>query len=118
MAKFFLMVLSVLGANLLSGVISTIVLGEVRSRYSVATATIVGMMVLVCLLYPLYRYLNTWVTLISDRLLRAGKKVLGRTVGLIVVFLVIVAALCYGYGRFWFGVNIYALILRDYRHLL
>ncbi len=110
MTKFMMMLVSVLGAGLLSGTLSSFVLAKVRGSYSIAVATAVGMLVLVAVLYPLYRYLNAWATALSKMFLRTGKKMFGRVIGLIVVFLALLAILYYGYARLWFGVNVYAVL--------
>ncbi|HNT26957.1 MAG TPA: hypothetical protein PKH10_02145 [bacterium] len=114
MTKFLLMILSVLCANLLSGALSSLVLAKVRGSYSMAIATAVGMLVLVAVLYPLYRYLNSWATALSQFFLRTGKKMFGRILGLLLVFLALLALLYYGYARLWFGVNIYAVLFGNF----
>lgn len=114
MTKFLLMIVTVLGANLLSSVISKLVLSEARAGHSIAIATAVGMLVLVAVLYPLYRYLNSWMTSLSQFVLRTGKKMFGRIIGLTIVFVALLALLYYGYARLWYGVNIYAVLFGNF----
>ena len=103
MTKFLLMFVSVLAANLLSNLLTAFVLGRMRSEFSPAVATILAMLVLVVFLMPLFAYLDDGAGALSKFLLRTGKKMLGRTIGLFVVFVALLALLYYGYARLWFG---------------
>lgn len=103
MTKFLLMFVSVLAANLLSNLLTAFMLARMRTEFTPAAATVLAMLVLVVFLMPLFAYLDTWATALSKFLLRTGKKFLGRTIGLLAVFLALLALLYYGYARLWFG---------------
>jgi|GEM_PF-1809938 len=103
MTKFFLMFVSVLAANLLSNLLTNFMLTRMRTEFTPAAATALAMLVLAIFLFPLFSYLDTWATGLSKFLLKTGKKFLGRTIGLFVVFLALLALLYYGYARLWFG---------------
>ena len=114
MTKVLLMFVSVLAANLLSNLFTSFVLARMRTEFTPAAATALAMLILVAVLLPLYSYLDTWTTALSRFLLRAGKQMLGRIVGLAVVFLAILMLLYYGYARLWFGINIYEVFFGSY----
>ncbi len=114
MTKFLLMFVSVLAANLLANICSRFVIAQMRAEFSPVTATAITMVVLVVVLVPLYSYLDGWATTLSKFLMRTGAKFLGRRIGFFVMFLALLAMLFYAYGKLWFKVNVYTLIITEY----
>lgn len=103
MYKFMLMTVTILAANLISGFISLAVLSYYRSNFSPKIAAAIGMAILVLILYPLFRYLNSWSNSLSKQLVKMGKKFLGRRIGAFFVFAVLIIILYFGYMKLWFS---------------
>lgn len=103
MYKFMLMTVTILAANLMSGFISTAVLDYYKLNFSPKIATMIGMAVLVLVLYPLYRYLNSWMNTLSKKLMKTGKKLIGPKIGALFMFTILLTALYFGYHKLWFS---------------
>jgi len=114
MTKFLLMFVSVLAANLLTSLCSLFVVSRMRAEFSPVAATAITMVALVVVLLPLYSYLDKWATAASRFIVRTGAKFLGRRIGFFCAFLALIGILFYGYGRLWFGINVYTALLKKW----
>lgn len=103
MYKFMLMTVTILAANLMSGFISSAILNYYKLNFSPRAATMIGMAVLVLFLYPLFRYLNSWMNTLSKKLMKTGKKLIGPKIGALIMFTIILTILYFGYLKLWFS---------------
>ncbi|HNW83033.1 MAG TPA: hypothetical protein PKG52_09100 [bacterium] len=103
MYKLMLMTVTILAANLMSGFISNAVLNYYRLNFSPKIATMIGMAAIVLVLYPMYRYLNSWMSAISKKLVKAGRKLIGPKIGALIMFTILLVSLYFGYLKLWFS---------------
>jgi hypothetical protein len=103
--KFVVMTITILTANLLTGGIGDM-LTKYKYQYKPLTYTLIAMAVITLILYPLYTYMEVWLTNLSTHLVKSGKSLGGRTIGLIIVFVLCIAILSYFYAKMWYDINL------------
>jgi hypothetical protein len=104
--KFMVLILGILFANLLTIWIDNYMLSY-KWQYAPHIFTWIGMGVVLLIYYPLFRYMDKWSTTLSDKFLKAGKKLAGRKTGSFIAFFVGLLLLFYFYGREWFNANVF-----------
>lgn len=104
--KFMVLILGILFANLLTIWIDNYMLSY-RWQYAPHIFTWIGMAVVLLIYYPLFKYLDKWSTKISDKFLKAGKKLGGRKLGSFLAFLLGLCLLYLLYGFQWFKTNVF-----------
>jgi hypothetical protein len=70
------------------------------------------MAIIVVVFYPLFIKLESWVKDISVKVVKSGKSVAGRYMGLILVFLLGLIVLSYFYARMWYHINLLHVLLQ------
>lgn len=108
--RFFVMTITILSANLLTGAISDY-LASYRNQYKPLVFTMVGMGIIVAVFYPLFVKLEGWVKTLSVKVIKSGKTFGGRYLGLILTFLVCVTVLTYFYMRMWYDIDLIRYII-------
>lgn len=108
--KFFVLILGILTANLI-----TTHIDEYFMSYKGQTKTFLftwlGMLVIVAVYYPLFKFIDSLSIKISNLMLRKGKIIIGRSYGVYVIFLIILFVLYYFYGQLWFKINVFESFL-------
>ena len=107
--KFAVMTITILTANLLTSKISEFLIGY-HSHYNVLTRTLIIMAIVTIILYPLYAYLQKWLTALSKKIIRSGSSVAGKYVGLVLAFLICIAVLLCFYAQMWYHINVFHLL--------
>lgn len=108
--KFFAMVLTILTANLLTTALSDYMV-TYKSNYKPITFTLIGMVIIVVVFYPLFMKLEEWVKSISVKVMRSGKSVAGKFLGLWLTFVAAMIILVYFYARMWYHIDFIQIIL-------
>lgn len=103
--RFAVTTLTILTANLLTTAISDFMTGY-KDRYKPVFFTFVGMAVIVVIFYPLFMRLEQWVKTLSVKIVKSGRSVAGKYLGLTVSFLAGLMILCYFYARMWYGIDL------------
>lgn len=110
--RFMVLVLGILLANLI-----TIWLDEYvqtfRNNYKPYVFTLLAMLVVVVIYYPLFRYIDKWATKAAETFVRAGRKLVGRKIGAIFAFFVALAIIAILYGYEWYGRNVFVSLLKS-----
>jgi hypothetical protein len=99
------MTLTILTANLITIAINNYM---VSYKYQIKPLvfTFLGMAIIVVVFYPLFIKLESWVKDISVKVVKSGKSVAGRYMGLILVFLLGLIVLSFFYARMWYHINL------------
>jgi hypothetical protein len=69
------------------------------------------MAVTVIIFYPLFAKLEVWVKSLSMKLVKKGKSLAGKYLGLALAFLASLAVLSYFYAKMWYHINIWKILL-------
>ena len=108
--KFFATVLTILIANLMTTALSDYMV-TYKSTYKPFTFTLIGMTIIVVVFYPLFMMLEGWVKSISVKLMRSGKSVAGKFLGLSLTFVAAMFILIYFYARMWYHIDFFQILL-------
>jgi hypothetical protein len=108
--RFSVTTLTILTANLITSVLSDYLTGY-RHSASPLRFTMMAMVIIVAVFYPLFMKMEAWVTVISVNMIRTGKSLWGRYLGLMLTFIIAMAVLVYLYARMWYSVDILRLLL-------
>ena len=109
--RFSVTTLTILTANLLTTAISNYMTGN-KSSFRPLTFTLTGMAVIVVVFYPLFMKMEIWVSGFSAKVIRSGKSLAGKYLGLLLAFTSAIVVLLYFYAKMWYNVNIFSLLLQ------
>jgi hypothetical protein len=115
--RFVVTTITILTANLLTTAISDYMV-TYRNTARPLTFTLIGMAISVIVFYPLFVKLEDWVTGFSVKLVKSGKSLAGKYLGLFLIFFVCLVILGYFYARMWYQIDIVrALFAGSFRNL-
>lgn len=104
--KWMVLSLSLLTAYLITTYIDDLMLSY-QNELSPVWFTWVGMIVIVAIFFPLFAYIDTWTDKFTRSLMRSGKSLFGKKLGVVIVFLVAVLLLYFLFGKMWFNRNVF-----------
>ena len=102
--RFVVTTLTILTANLLTTAISNYMISY-RNHVKPLTFTLLAMGIIVVVFYPLFTKMEEWVKSLSLRMIKSGKSLAGRYMGLALVFLAALMVLCYFYAKMWYHID-------------
>jgi len=82
-----------------------------KSNYKPLTFTLIGMGIIVLVFYPLFIKLEDWVTKISIKAIKSGNSMAGRSLGLLLTFVVGMAILMYFYAKMWYHIDVFRILI-------
>jgi uncharacterized membrane protein len=82
-----------------------------KNHYKPVVFTFLGMAITVVILYPLFVLLESWVKYISVKVIKSGKFVAGKFLGLLFTFMAALMMLTYFYAKMWYHINIFHVLL-------
>jgi hypothetical protein len=108
--RFTVTTLTILTANLLTTYLSDYL---VSYRYAAKPLifTFAGMLIIVVVFYPLFMRLETWVEKISVRIVRSGRSLAGKYLGLLLTLSAGILLLFYFYARMWFHIDFVRILI-------
>jgi len=107
--RFAVTTLTILTANLITTAISDYVIGY-KNNFKPLVFTLLGMGVIVIVFFPLFMKVNEWVNGLSVRIIRSGRSLAGKYLGLILAFISALCVLMYFYARMWYNIDLIKLI--------
>ena len=110
--KFMVLIIGILLANLLTIWIDAFMLSY-KWQYSPHIFTWIGMGVVVIIYYPLFTKIDKWATKLGDKFLKAGKKLIGKEIGVFFAFLLALLLLYFLYGLEWFDSNVFTSFFKS-----
>jgi hypothetical protein len=102
--RFVVITLTILTANLLTTFISDYLV-TYKNHLKPITFTLIGMAIITIVFYPLFLKLEVWVKAISVRLIKSGRSVAGKYLGLALTFIGGMIVLLYFYARMWYHID-------------
>lgn len=109
--RFVVTTLTILTANLLTSAIGEYMV-SFRNNYKPLTFTLAGMAVIVVVFYPLFIKLEKWVEGFSVRIIRSGRSMAGKYVGLILTLLGGTIILAWFYARMWYHIDLLRILFQ------
>lgn len=110
--RFMVLILGILFANLVTIWIDGFMLSY-KWKYAPYISTWIGMGVVIVIYYPLFTRIDKWATKAGDRFLKAGKKIIGREIGVFFAFIAALLFLYYLYGLEWFNANVFSSFFKS-----
>ena len=74
-----------------------------RSRFDPYTFTLIAMGIITVVFYPLFAKMHDWISSLSRKIIKSGRSLGGKFLGLLFAFLVCFGILFYFYMRMWYG---------------
>lgn len=102
--RFFVITVTILTANLLTTAISEYMI-TYRNHMRPATFTFIGMGIIVIIFYPLFMKLEEWVKKLSVKVIKSGKGVAGKNLGIFLTFIFSMSVLFYFYAKMWYHLD-------------
>jgi hypothetical protein len=102
--RFFVITVTILTANLLTTAISEYMI-TYRNHVRPATFTFIGMGIIVLIFYPLFMKLEEWVKKLSMKVIKSGKGVAGKNLGIFLTFILSMSVLFYFYAKMWYHLD-------------
>jgi hypothetical protein len=109
--RFTVTTLTILTANLLTNAISDYMVSY-KNHYRPLTFTLACMLIIVVVFYPLFIKLESWVESFSKRMVKSGKSMAGKYLGLLLSFLLGIIILAYFYGRVWYHIDFIKILFQ------
>jgi hypothetical protein len=75
------------------------------------TFTLIAMGIIVIVFYPLFTKMEEWVKSLSMKVVKSGKSIAGKYMGLTLAFLTSLAILCYFYAKEWYHIDLAKALL-------
>ena len=108
--RFVVTILTILTATLLTTVISDYMISY-KNHYKPLTFTLIGMAIIVVVFYPLFLKLEQWVKYLSVKMIRSGRSLAGKYLGLSIAFLGGLLILCYFYAKMWYHIDLFRVLI-------
>jgi len=105
------MSITILTANLLTTFLGSYLV-TFRHHVQPLTFTVIGMAITVIILYPLFSKLEEWVKRLSMRIIKKGKNMAGKYLGLLLAFIVCISILAYFYAKMWYRIDLLKILIR------
>jgi hypothetical protein len=109
--RFVVMSITILTANLLTTVLSSYLV-TFKNHVRPLTFTIIGMGTIVLIFYPLFAKLEEWVKRLSMKIIKKGKSLAGKYIGLVLTFLACLMVLSYFYAKMWYHIDLLQILVR------
>ena len=109
--RFVVMSITILTANLLTTALGNYLV-TYKNHIKPLTFTLLGMAVTVVIFYPLFAKLEEWVKSLSTKIIKKGKSVAGKYLGLILAFLVSLSVLSYFYAKMWYHIDLWKILVQ------
>ncbi len=108
--KFVVTTLTILTANLVTTSISEYLISY-KSHLRPITFSLVAMGIICLIFYPLFTKLEEWINDISTKIIKGGKSLGGKYLGLILVYFVCLAILTYFYAKMWYKIDLLKILV-------
>ena len=109
--RFVVMSITILTANLLTTAISNYLVAF-KNHVRPLTFTIIGMAVIVLIFYPLFTRLKEWVKGLSMKIVKKGRSLAGKYLGLALAFIACLIVLSYFYTKMWYHIDIFKIMAK------
>lgn len=109
--RFAVMSVTILTANLLTTFLGSYLV-TFKNHAKPLTFTLIGMAFTVVILYPLFAKLEDRVKQLSMRIIKKGKSMAGKYLGLVLAFLVCLSVLAFFYAKMWYNIDLMKIVIR------
>ncbi len=111
--KFMVTTLTILTLNLLTTEITAYLISY-KTHYKPITFSLIAMGIITLVFYPLFIKLEDWVNKLTVKVVRSGKSIGGRYLGIIIMYFICLAVLLYFYTKMWFHIDLVRLLFQGH----
>jgi len=111
--KFAVTTITILTVNLLVTIITNYLISY-KTHYKPITFTIIAMGIICLIFYPLFTKLEDWINVVSAKIVKAGKSVGGKYLGLFIMYFVCLAVLLYFFTKMWYKIDLIRLLFQGH----
>lgn len=108
--SFCVLVITVLIVNLLTGYITDYLMNY-KGITNPLKFTAIGMIVLVVILYPAFKFLDELVTSLAKKVMSKGHNMFGKILGTVLMFALLLFGLYCIYANQWYGINVLNILI-------
>ncbi len=108
--KFMTLFITILIVNLIEEKFETF-LSDTAHHHNPYIFTIIGMCLLFISIYFLFVKMDDIVNFFIEKFLKAGKNIIGKKVGIFIVFFIILMVVYCFYANLWYDINIWLKII-------
>jgi hypothetical protein len=109
--RFVVTTLTILTANLVTNAISNYMISY-KTSYKPLTFSLIAMGIIVIVFYPLFTWLEEWITRISVKAISKGSSLAGKYFGLLLSFLLGMIILLYFYAKMWYHIDLFTILFQ------
>jgi len=102
--------ITILTLNLLTTKLSDFLVGY-KTHYKPLSFTLIAMGIITLDFYPFITHLEEWLNNLSVRIVKSGRSLGGKYIGLLLVFSFCLFVLFCFYAKMWFNMNVVSLLL-------
>lgn len=111
--KFAVTTITILTVNLITSKISDYMISyKFKAQVKPLTFTLVAMGIITLVFYPLFTYMQEWLNVLSLRIIKSGKSIGGKYIGLLIMYLVCLMILVYFYAKMWYNLDFIKLLFQ------
>jgi hypothetical protein len=109
--RFVVMSITILTANLLTTALGNYLV-TYKNHIKPLSFTLLGMAITVIIFYPLFTKLEEWVRGLSMKIIKKGKSMAGKYLGLVLVFTSCLVVLSFFYAKMWYHINLWQILVQ------
>jgi hypothetical protein len=109
--RFVVMSITILTANLLTTALGNYLV-TYKNHIKPLSFTLLGMAITVIIFYPLFTKLEEWVRGLSMKIIKKGKSMAGKYLGLVLVFASCLVVLSFFYAKMWYHINLWQILVQ------
>jgi hypothetical protein len=111
--KFAVTTVTILTVNLITSKISDYLISyKFKAQIKPLAFTLIAMGIITLVFYPLFTHMQGWLNILSLRIIKSGKSLGGKYIGLLVMFLICMAVLLYFYAKMWYNLDVIKLLFQ------
>jgi hypothetical protein len=111
--KFAVTTITILTVNLITSKISDYMISyKFKAQVKPLTFTLMAMGIITLVFYPLFTYMQEWLNSLSLRIIRSGRSIGGKYIGLLVMYVLCLTILVYFYAKMWYNLDIIKVIFQ------
>jgi hypothetical protein len=108
--RFAVTSITILTATLFTTAINEYMISY-KNQIKPVTFTFIGMAIIVVVFYPLFMKLENWIKNLSAKVIRSGKSLAGKYLGLILTYICCLLVLGYFYAKMWYHIDLLRILI-------
>jgi hypothetical protein len=82
-----------------------------KNQIKPVTFTFIGMAIIVVVFYPLFIKLENWIKNLSAKVMRSGRSLAGKYLGLVLTYICCLLVLGFFYAKMWYHIDLLRILI-------